>query len=61
MLLAIGLKEVWGDINSGELDFNHKHGFSIYGLFLFIDSLFSIMEGIVGISEGRGLFVRKGK
>lgn len=59
VLLAIGLKEVSGDIISGELDFNHKHGFGIYGLFLFIDALFSIMEGILGISEGKGLLMRK--
>jgi|TARA_B110000091_G_C13603364_1_gene385647 hypothetical protein len=59
ILLIIGLQEIYGDITSGDLDFNHKHGFGIYGLFLFIDSLFSVFEGIIGISDGKGLFVRK--
>lgn len=59
ILLVIGVKEIWEDITSGELNFNENHSFGIYGLFLFIDSLFSIMEGIAGIAEGKGLFVKK--
>ena len=59
ILLIIGLQEIYGDITSGDLDFNHKHGFGIYGLFLFIDSLFSVFEGITGIAEGKDLFVKK--
>jgi hypothetical protein len=59
ILLVIGLQEIYGDITSRDLDFNHKHGFGIYGFFLFIDSLFSVFEGITGIAEGKGLFVKK--
>ncbi|MGY8921416.1 MAG: hypothetical protein ACKVKQ_05910 [Flavobacteriales bacterium] len=61
ILLVIGIIEIYGDIISGELDFNHKHGFGIYGLLLFIDSLFSVFEGIIGISDGKGLFVKQKK
>lgn len=59
ILLIIGIKEIYEDITSGDLDFNHKHGFGIYGFFLFIDSLFSVFEGIIGISDGKGLFRKK--
>ena len=59
ILLFIGLNEVSNDITSGELNFNHLHGIGIYGIFLFIDALYTVMEGVLGIYDGRRLIVKK--
>ncbi|PHR46570.1 MAG: hypothetical protein COA32_10525 [Fluviicola sp.] len=53
ILIIIGINQITRDISSGELKFNQNHFFGIYGVFLIIDAVFSILEGVVGVEENR--------
>ncbi|KJS07321.1 MAG: hypothetical protein VR77_01425 [Flavobacteriales bacterium BRH_c54] len=53
ILIIIGIYQIREDVASGELKFNQNHFFGIYGIFLLIDAMFSILEGIVGVGENR--------
>ncbi len=46
-LIFIGIREIYKDI--GEI--SAHHGLTLYGLFVFVNAIYSIIQGVVGAKD----------